>query len=41
MVYMAPYLMILIGAIPIRAQVGGGWALEMETFLGPFKWHEV
>jgi hypothetical protein len=22
-------------AIPIRGQVGGGWALKIETFLGP------
>ncbi len=23
----------------LRGQVGGGWALEMESFLGPVKWH--
>jgi hypothetical protein len=22
-------------------QVGGGWALEIETFLGPVKWHRA
>ncbi len=27
--------MFLIRADPLRAQVGGGWALEIETFLGP------
>jgi hypothetical protein len=25
----------------IRGQVGGGWALEIETFLGPVKWHRA
>jgi hypothetical protein len=22
-------------------QVGGGWALEIESFLGPVKWHQA
>jgi hypothetical protein len=26
-------------ADPLRGQVGGGLALEIETFLGPVKWH--
>jgi hypothetical protein len=25
----------------LRGQVGGGWALEMESFLGPVKWHRA
>ncbi len=25
-------------ADPLRGQVGGGWALEIESFLGPVKW---
>ncbi len=25
-------------ANPLRGQVGGGWALEIETFLFPVKW---
>ncbi len=25
---------------PLRGQVGGGWALEIETFLVPVKWHQ-
>jgi hypothetical protein len=39
MIYMAPYVMFLMPADPLREQVGGGWALEIETFLGPVKWH--
>ncbi len=30
-----PYEMFLMRADPLRGQVGGGWALEIETFLGP------
>ncbi len=26
-------------AYPLRGQVGGGRALEFESFLGPVKWH--
>jgi hypothetical protein len=26
---------------PLRGQVGGGWALEILTFLGPVKWHRA
>jgi hypothetical protein len=25
----------------LRGQVGGGWALEIETFLGPVKQHRA
>jgi hypothetical protein len=28
-------------ANPLRGQVGGGWALEIKTFLGPVKWHQA
>jgi hypothetical protein len=28
-------------ARPLRGQVGGGWAHEFETFLGPVKWHRA
>jgi hypothetical protein len=34
MIYTAPYVMFLMRADPLRGQVGGGWALEIETFLG-------
>ncbi len=33
--------MLLMRAKPLRRQVGGGWALEIETFLGPVKWHRA
>ncbi len=37
MIYTAPYVMLLTRAYPLRGkQVGGGWALEIETFLGDF-----
>jgi hypothetical protein len=39
MIYTAPYVMFLMRADPLREQVGGGWALEIEPFLGPVKWH--
>jgi hypothetical protein len=29
--------MLLMGADTLRGQVGGSWALEIETFLGPVK----
>jgi hypothetical protein len=28
-------------ADPLRRQVGGGWTLEVETFLGSVKWHRA
>jgi hypothetical protein len=28
-------------AYPFRRQVGGGWALKIESFLGPVKWHRA
>ncbi len=31
--------MFWMRAYPLRGQVGGGWALEFESFLGPVKWH--
>ena len=33
--------MFLMRANPLRRQVGGGWALEIESFLGPVKWHRA
>ncbi len=26
-------------AYPLLGEVGGGWALEFSSFLGPVKWH--
>ncbi len=31
--------MFWMHAYPLRGEVGGGWALEFESFLGPVKWH--
>ncbi len=39
MIYTAPCVCFQCGQHPLRGQVGGGWALEIETFLGPVKWH--
>ncbi len=33
--------MFLLRADPLRGQVGGGWALEIKSFLGPVKWHRA
>ncbi len=41
MLYTAPCVMFLMRADTLRGQVGGGWALEIETFLGPVKWHRA
>ncbi len=32
MIYMAPCVMFLMRADPLRGQVGGGWALEIVSF---------
>ncbi len=39
MIYMASYVMPMMRANPLRGQVGGGWALEIETFMGLVKWN--
>ncbi len=33
--------MFWMRAYPLRGQVGGGWALELESFLGPVKCHQA
>ena len=33
--------MFWMRAYPLLAEVGGGWALEFESFLGPVKWHRA
>jgi hypothetical protein len=33
--------MFWMRAYPLRGEVGGGWALEFESFLGPVKWHRA
>jgi hypothetical protein len=41
MIYTAPYVMLLMRASPLGGQAEGGWALEIKTSLGPFKWHRA
>jgi hypothetical protein len=41
MIYTALYVMFLMRADPLRDQVGGVCALEIETFLGPVKRHRA
>jgi hypothetical protein len=41
MIYTAQCIMFWMRAYPLRVQVGEGWALEFESFLGPVKWHEA
>jgi hypothetical protein len=41
MIYTAPCVMVFRRADPLRGQLGGGWALEIEIFLGPEKWHQT
>jgi hypothetical protein len=41
MIYAAPHAMFLMRADPLRGQVGGVCALEIETFLGPVKRHRA
>ncbi len=38
MIYTA-YVMLMMRENPSQGQVGGGWAQEIETFLGSVKWH--
>ncbi len=40
MIYTAPCIMFWLRANPLRGQVGG-WALEIESFMGPVKWHRA
>jgi hypothetical protein len=37
--YTALYVMVLMRADSLRGHVGGGGALETETFLGPVTWY--
>jgi hypothetical protein len=39
MIYTALCIMFWMRAYPLLGQVGGGWALEFSSFLGPVKWH--
>jgi hypothetical protein len=39
--YCAVHVLFLMRADPLQGQVGGVWALEFESFLGPVKWHRA
>jgi hypothetical protein len=39
-IYTALCIMFWMRAYPLLGQVGGGWALEIYSFLGP-KWHRL
>ncbi len=41
MIYTAQCIMFWMRAYPLLGQVGGVWALEFESFLGPVKWHRA
>ncbi len=41
MIYTSLCVIFMMRADTLRKQVGGGWALEMESFLGPVKWHRA
>jgi hypothetical protein len=41
MIYTAPCVMFWMLEDPLRGQVGGGLALEIETFLGPGKLYHI
>ncbi len=41
MIYTALCVMFLMRADTLFGQVGGGWALEIESFLGLVKWHRA
>ena len=41
MIYTAPCIMFWMRAYQLRGKVGGGWALEFLSFLGPVKWHRA
>ncbi len=36
-IYTATCIMFWMGAYTLRGEVGGGWALEFPSFLGPVK----
>jgi hypothetical protein len=38
MIYTDPCVTLLMRADPLRGKLGGGWTLEIESFLGPVKW---
>jgi hypothetical protein len=41
MIYTDPCVMFLMRADTLRGQMRRGWDLEMESILGPVKWHRA
>jgi hypothetical protein len=41
MIYTAPCIMCWMRSYTLRGEVGGGWALEFPSFLGPVKWERA
>jgi hypothetical protein len=41
MIYTALCIMFWMPAYSLEGQVGGGWALEIESFLSAVKWHRA
>ena len=41
MIYTAPCIMFWMRAYPLRGEVGGGWTLELPSFLSPVKWERA
>ena len=39
-IYTAQYVMVFMGA-NLRGQVGRGWSLEINNFIGPVKWQQA
>jgi hypothetical protein len=40
-IYTRPCIMFWRRGYTLRGKVGGGWALEFPSFLGPVKWHRA
>jgi hypothetical protein len=40
-IYTAPCILFWMRAYPLRGEMGGGWALEFSSFLGPVQWHRA
>jgi hypothetical protein len=41
MIYTAPCIRFWMRAYTLCGEVGGGWALEFPSFLGPMKWERA
>jgi hypothetical protein len=41
MIYIAPFILFWMRAYLLFGEMGGGWALEFKSFLGPVKWHRA